>query len=142
MATFQTFRESFPSDPNRKGRLFETFLCDTFFGHEPMFKAKFKRVWRFSEWPGRWSGRDIGTDLIAEDTEGKKGCKNVLKALNLRLHEDHREVSVSFEQAAKLPAGMFDTFAYITVTDECPPDKNKPKFTLGPFQLRESTKSS
>ena len=71
MATFQTFKESFPSDPNRKGRLFETFLCDTFFSREPMFKAKFRRVWHFSEWPGRWSGRDIGTDLIAEDTEGK-----------------------------------------------------------------------
>jgi hypothetical protein len=71
-----------------------------------------------------------------------RGCKKVLEALNLRLHEDHHEISVSFEQAAKLPAGIFGTFAYIRVTDECPPDKNEPKFTLGPFQLRESTKSS
>jgi len=87
MATFQTFKESFPSDPNRKGRLFETFLCDTFFSREPMFKAKFKRVWHFSEWPGRWSGRDIGTDLIAEDTEGK------ICAIQAKFYEEDSQVT-------------------------------------------------
>lgn len=38
---------------------------------DPEYKAKFVKVWHFSEWPQRWQDKDLGTDLIAEDDEGK-----------------------------------------------------------------------
>jgi predicted helicase len=31
----------------------------------------FREVWAFKRWPGRWSNKDLGIDLIAEDTDGK-----------------------------------------------------------------------
>ena len=71
MATFETFRASFPEGNNEKGERFEVVLCDWFLGYHPEFKQRFKRVWRYLEWPGRWHSKDLGTDLIAEDTDGK-----------------------------------------------------------------------
>ena len=46
-------------------------LCDGFLKQHSEFKIKFRRGWRYTEWPGRWHGTDLETDLIAEDTEGK-----------------------------------------------------------------------
>jgi len=71
MATFEQFRGSFPEDNDVKGKRFETFLCHWLLKEHPIYKNKFRKVWHFEDWPKRWSPRDIGTDLIAEDTEGK-----------------------------------------------------------------------
>ena len=71
MATFDQFRDSFPEDNDVKGKRFETFLCHWLLKEHPVYKNKFRKVWHFEDWPKRWSPRDIGTDLIAEDTEGK-----------------------------------------------------------------------
>ncbi|MDB2707246.1 Helicase associated domain protein [Pseudomonadales bacterium] len=71
MATFEQFRDSFPVDNDVKGKRFETFLCHWLLKEHPVYKNKFRKVWHFEDWPKRWSPRDIGTDLIAEDTEGK-----------------------------------------------------------------------
>lgn len=71
MATFQEFRDSFPDGSNDKGERFEIFLCEWFLKHHPVYKNKFRKVWRFTDWPRRWIPRDIGTDIIAEDSEGK-----------------------------------------------------------------------
>ena len=71
MATFREFRDSFPDSSNDKGERFEIFLCEWFLKHHPVYKNKFKKIWRFTEWPNRWSGVDIGTDLVAQDSEGK-----------------------------------------------------------------------
>jgi superfamily II DNA or RNA helicase len=71
MATFEQFRASFPEEHNIRGKRFETFLCHWLLKEHPVYKNKFRKVWHFEDWPKRWSSRDIGTDLIAEDTEGK-----------------------------------------------------------------------
>jgi len=71
MATFEQFRSSFPDNNNEKGELFEVFLTEWMFKHHPALSSQFKRVWRFSDWPGAWSQKDLGTDLIAEDQHGK-----------------------------------------------------------------------
>ena len=71
MATFEKFRATFPEDEHVKGKRFETFLCHWLLKKHPVYKNKFRKVWHFEDWPKRWSPRDIGTDLIAEDTEGK-----------------------------------------------------------------------
>ena len=71
MATFEQFIKTFPQDSQKKGERFEIVLCDWFLRVHPEFRRKFKRVWRYTDWPGKWHGTDLGTDLIAEDTEGK-----------------------------------------------------------------------
>ena len=73
MATFDQFRDSFPEDNDAKGKAFEAFLADWFFLNHPEYKNKFVKVWRYADWP-KPKGvpeQDLGTDLIAKDTEGK-----------------------------------------------------------------------
>ena len=70
MATFEQLRASFPEDSHEKGKEFEDFLV-WFFRNHPEYKTRFRKVWPFRDWPRRWSGNDIGTDLIAEDVHGK-----------------------------------------------------------------------
>lgn len=71
MANFETFRASFPESSNEKGERFEIVLADWFLKQHPLFQNQFKRVWRYLDWPQRWHGKDLGTDLIAEDFDGK-----------------------------------------------------------------------
>ncbi len=71
MATFEQFRNTFPEDSNDKGRDFEVFLCEWFLKEHPVYRNQFKKIWHFTDWPERWHGSDIGTDLIAEDIHGK-----------------------------------------------------------------------
>jgi len=51
------------------GRDFE-WVCKWFLEHAPLYRGKFRRVWRWAEWPDRW-GPDCGIDLVAETHEGK-----------------------------------------------------------------------
>jgi len=37
---------------------------------DPVFAQRFKRVWPWSEWPGRGGERDTGIDLVAEEVDG------------------------------------------------------------------------
>ena len=73
MGTFSDFKACFPSDNYGKGKAFERFLCDWFFKNHPIYKYKFTRVWLWEDWPKPEgvASQDLGTDLIAEDTEGK-----------------------------------------------------------------------
>ncbi len=51
------------------GRDFE-WVCQWYLEHAPLYRGKFRRVWRWAEWPDRW-GRDCGIDLVAETQDGK-----------------------------------------------------------------------
>ena len=51
------------------GRDFE-WICQWYLEHAPLYRGKFRRVYRWSEWPDRW-GPDCGIDLIAETHDGK-----------------------------------------------------------------------
>jgi superfamily II DNA or RNA helicase len=51
------------------GRDFE-WVCQWYLEHAPLYRGKFRRVWRWAEWPDRW-GPDCGIDLVAETHEGK-----------------------------------------------------------------------
>lgn len=51
------------------GRGFE-LLCKWYLKHAPLYRGKFRKVWRWNDWPDRW-GRDCGIDLIAETTDGE-----------------------------------------------------------------------
>jgi predicted helicase/predicted transcriptional regulator of viral defense system len=45
------------------------WLCKWYLENAPLYRGKFRKVWRWGEWPDRW-GRDCGIDLIAETTDG------------------------------------------------------------------------
>jgi superfamily II DNA or RNA helicase len=51
------------------GRDFE-WVCQWYLEHAPLYRGKFRRVWRWADWPDRW-GPDCGIDLIAETHDGK-----------------------------------------------------------------------
>lgn len=51
------------------GRDFE-WVCQWFLENAPLYRGKFRKVWRWADWPDRW-GRDCGIDLIAETHDGK-----------------------------------------------------------------------
>ena len=59
-----------PVNNKRKGDQFER-ISKWFLENDPVYKARFRQVWHFTEWPGRWSNVDLGTDLIAEDYDGE-----------------------------------------------------------------------
>ncbi len=51
------------------GRDFE-WICQWYLEHAPLYRGKFRKVWRWAEWPDRW-GPDCGVDLMAETHDGK-----------------------------------------------------------------------
>jgi len=54
---------------NSFGKDFER-ICKWFLLNAPQYRGKFRRVYLWHEWPGRWE-REDGIDLIAETHEGK-----------------------------------------------------------------------
>ncbi|MDC0572924.1 Helicase associated domain protein [Luminiphilus sp.] len=73
MGNFRAFKNSFPEDSHSKGKAFERFLADWFFKNHPLYRHKFEKVWLWEDWPKPKgvAAQDLGTDLIARDTEGK-----------------------------------------------------------------------
>lgn len=73
MGNFRDFKNSFPEDSHSKGKAFERFLADWFFQNHPLYRHKFEKVWLWEDWPKPKgvAAQDLGTDLIARDTEGK-----------------------------------------------------------------------
>ena len=51
-----------------KGDAFED-LCRFWLQRAPQHRGRFKHVWLWDEWPGRW-GSDKGIDLVAETKDG------------------------------------------------------------------------
>ena len=61
------------ADAGRAGRTFEELVAEAFRSHPREWgKDRFAAVWSWAEWPGReeagFDGRDIGIDLVAEQT--------------------------------------------------------------------------
>ena len=72
MATFEQFRKSFPDQSYAKGKKFEDFLRDFLQNKHPFYSKLFVKVWPFRQFPKRWHNKpDLGTDLVAEDREGR-----------------------------------------------------------------------
>jgi len=51
------------------GRDFE-WVCQWYLENAPVYRGKFRKVWRWADWPDRW-GPDCGIDLVAETHDGK-----------------------------------------------------------------------
>jgi superfamily II DNA or RNA helicase len=57
------------ADGTMFGRDFE-WVCQWYLENAPIYRGKFRKVWRWADWPDRW-GRDCGIDLVAETHDGK-----------------------------------------------------------------------
>ncbi|MEI6506752.1 MAG: DEAD/DEAH box helicase family protein, partial [Planctomycetota bacterium] len=57
------------ADGTMFGRDFE-WVCHWYLEHAPVYRGKFRKVWRWADWPDRW-GPDCGIDLVAETHDGK-----------------------------------------------------------------------
>jgi hypothetical protein len=51
--------------PGEKGKFFENEVAPWILKNHPLFRQQVKKVIPFLKWPGAWSKKDIGTDLIA-----------------------------------------------------------------------------
>jgi superfamily II DNA or RNA helicase len=60
---------SLSPDDRLRGEQFET-VCKWLLENAPLYRPLIKRVWHWSEWPGRWGG-DSGIDLVAEAVTGE-----------------------------------------------------------------------
>ncbi len=78
-----------PSDPNARGKEFEK-VAQWFLKKDPEYSQKFRKVWRWSEWPKRW-GADIGIDLVAETQDGK------LWAIQVKGYDPENQVPLAFQ---------------------------------------------
>lgn len=65
---FDALYATLDGDPQKRGRQFE-HICKWFLENDPVYRHELRRVWLWSEWPGRWGG-DAGIDLVAEDRNG------------------------------------------------------------------------
>ncbi len=73
MATFEQFLKSVYEEEGTRnqGKLWETVACKWILENHPEYKDYFKKVWNFRDFPKKWNSEDLGTDLIAEDIDGK-----------------------------------------------------------------------
>ena len=46
------------------------WICRWYLEHAPLYRGKFRKVWRWADWPDRW-GPDCGVDIVAETHDGK-----------------------------------------------------------------------
>ncbi|MFC0080931.1 DEAD/DEAH box helicase family protein, partial [Aciditerrimonas ferrireducens] len=65
---FERIRRHVATDQGR-GQVFER-LVKAFLTEDPVFSARFSRVWLWAEWPGRNNHGDTGIDLVAEERDG------------------------------------------------------------------------
>ncbi len=94
-------RESSTSE-KEKGDKFEKLML-SFFRIEPTYKAQFKSVWLWSDWPGNKGLPDTGIDLVAENIDGSGftaiQCKNYAPTTIL----DKADIDSFFTESGKAP---------------------------------------
>ena len=69
MVTLPALLARLDADERVRGRQWER-ICAWYLTHDAGYRSLVRRVWLWSEWPGRW-GLDAGIDLVAEDVEGR-----------------------------------------------------------------------
>ncbi|MCY4523429.1 MAG: DEAD/DEAH box helicase family protein, partial [Halobacteriovoraceae bacterium] len=56
------------SNPREQGDYFESLICE-FLKTYPLYKRKFKNVWKWYDWPDRQKRLETGIDIVAESHE-------------------------------------------------------------------------
>lgn len=88
MATFDEFITSLDRDfgEQGKGKPFEVF-CKWFLQNDPKWSGSVDKVWLWDEYPNKWQGKDLGTDLVFKDNEG------LIWAVQAKCYSQHRSTT-------------------------------------------------
>ncbi len=88
MATFDEFITSLDRDfgEQGKGKPFEVF-CKWFLQNDPEWSGSVEKVWLWDEYPNKWQGKDLGTDLVFRDNEGQ------IWAVQAKCYSQHRSTT-------------------------------------------------
>ncbi len=88
MATFDEFITSLDRDfgEQGKGKPFEVF-CKWFLQNDPKWSGSVEKVWLWDEYPNKWQGNDLGTDLVFRDNEGQ------IWAVQAKCYSQHRSTT-------------------------------------------------
>ena len=88
MATFDEFITSLNRDfgEQGKGKPFEVF-CKWFLQNDPEWSGSVEEVWLWDEYPNKWQGKDLGTDLVFRDNEGQ------IWAVQAKCYSQHRSTT-------------------------------------------------
>ncbi len=101
VSLLNAIRESSVSEKD-KGDKFEKLML-SFFRIEPTYKAQFKSVWLWPNWPGNRGLPDTGIDLVAENIDGSGftaiQCKNYAPTTVL----DKSDIDSFFTESGKAP---------------------------------------
>ncbi len=85
MSTFDEFITSLERDfgEQGKGKPFEVF-CKWFLENDPEWAGVVEKVWLWDDYPNKWQGKDLGTDLVFRDNEGR------IWAVQVKCFSQHR----------------------------------------------------
>ena len=85
MASFDEFVSSLERDfgEQGKGKPFEVF-CKWYLKNAPEWAGVVSQVWLWEEYPNKWQGKDLGTDLVVRDNEGQ------IWAVQAKCYSQHR----------------------------------------------------
>ena len=101
VSLLSAIRESSVSEKD-KGDKFEKLML-SFFRIEPTYKAQFKSVWLWPDWPGNRGLPDTGIDLVAENVDGSGftaiQCKNYAPTTVL----EKSDIDSFFTESGKAP---------------------------------------
>lgn len=88
MATFDEFISSLDRDfgEQGKGKPFEAF-CKWFLENDPKWSGSVEKVWLWDEYPNKWQGKDLGTDLVF------RGNQRRIHVNKSRYHGRHRSLT-------------------------------------------------
>ena len=109
---YQRLCERFP-DERERGRAFEPLVAKVL-RTDPLYKARFAEVWRWSEWPGR-DGGDIGIDIVAKRHDG--GLAAIQCKCQNRIDKHHINSFLSESQRRLMGEPYVERYIVTTATE-------------------------
>ena len=109
---YQRLCERYP-DERERGRAFEPLVAKVL-RTDPLYKARFAEVWRWSEWPGR-DGGDIGIDIVAKRHDG--GLAAIQCKCQNRIDKDHINSFLSESQRRLMGESYVERYIITTATE-------------------------
>ena len=109
---YQRLCERYP-DERERGRAFEPLVAKVL-RTDPLYKARFAEVWRWSEWPGR-DGSDIGIDIVAKRHDG--GLAAIQCKCQNRIDKHHINSFLSESQRRLMGEPYVERYIITTATE-------------------------
>ena len=100
-------------DERDRGRAFEPLVAQVL-RSDPLYKAQFAEVWRWSEWPGR-DGGDIGIDIVAQRHDG--GLAAIQSKCQTRIDKDDINSFLADSQRRLSGEPYVERYLFTTATE-------------------------